>query len=52
MLASYYTDPKERTRAFGTALSGLAFGVLGNFDFKYDPIYFIENANWSYRIDI
>ncbi len=52
MLASYYTDPKERTRAFGTALSGLAFGVLGNFGFKYDPIYFIENDNWSYRIDI
>ncbi len=45
MLASYYTDPKERTRAFGTALSGLAFGVLGNFDLKYDPTYLDENAN-------
>ncbi len=39
MLASYYTDPKERTRAFGTALSGLAFGVLGNFGLKCDYIY-------------
>lgn len=28
-IATFYTDPKERTRAFGTALSGLALGVLG-----------------------
>uniref|UniRef100_A0A5K3F6W2 MFS domain-containing protein n=1 Tax=Mesocestoides corti TaxID=53468 RepID=A0A5K3F6W2_MESCO len=27
-IATYFTDPKERTKAFGTALSGLAFGVL------------------------
>ncbi|KAL5110168.1 Synaptic vesicular amine transporter [Taenia crassiceps] len=27
-IATFYTDSKERTRAFGTALSGLALGVL------------------------
>nr|CUU98712.1 hypothetical transcript [Hymenolepis microstoma] len=27
-IATYYTDSKERTRAFGIALSGLALGVL------------------------
>lgn len=28
-IATFYTDQKERTKAFGTALSGLALGVLG-----------------------
>ncbi|VUZ48795.1 unnamed protein product, partial [Hymenolepis diminuta] len=27
-IATFYTDQKERTKAFGTALSGLALGVL------------------------
>ncbi|KAL5966832.1 Synaptic vesicular amine transporter [Taenia solium] len=31
-IATFYTDSKERTRAFGTALSGLALGVLAHSD--------------------
>jgi hypothetical protein len=32
MLADRYTDDQERGRAMGTALGGLALGVLGTID--------------------
>lgn len=31
MLATCYTDDKDRSHAFSVALSGLAIGVLGRF---------------------
>lgn len=44
MLATVYTDDRERSRAFSWALSGLAMGVLGEFRVQLCHGYYPVNA--------
>jgi uncharacterized membrane protein YjjB (DUF3815 family) len=49
MLADRYPDDEERGKAMGTALGGLALGVLGNYFHRFNLlniVYFSWPTIW------
>jgi hypothetical protein len=46
MLADRYPDDEERGKAMGTALGGLALGVLGKFFHRFNLLHFVC-FSWS-----
>jgi hypothetical protein len=47
MLADRYPQDEERGKAMGTALGGLALGVLSKLVYLYDDYYSIVYDSWT-----
>ena len=55
MLADRYPDDEERGKAMGTALGGLALGVLGKYFHKFillNIVYFSWSTIWRIYVSI